>query len=226
MSGADEAAAAAFTSAFRKQAVLGDQNHPAWVRVNPVAEKVGLSGRWTLPGQVLAFPGMTPAALEQQGLRWWKEAPAKALILTNAEGEDVALAEMRGRPVVVQYFVGVHCGFCLSALGALADKMPAFDEAGVAVLAVSPDKSADLKAFVQSSEPGKWPFPLLADPSGRAMKACGIWDDFADEPMHGTVLMDADGKILWSFSGHEPFKAWDLLLSELRRPGVLKADRR
>ena len=105
----------------------------------------------------------------------------------------------------------------------LAEKFDAFESSGVDILAVSPDQSESIKAFLDAGEAGKWPFEFLSDPEMEMLRDFRYWDGFEGEPMHGTLLLNPEGKILWTFSGHEPFEEWGPLLSEVGRLGLLKA---
>ena len=221
--GADDEAMLVFDSAFRKDATLGDPGHPAWARVVPTAKRAGLLERWTLPGRVVALPGMPFENRPKLGPLWWSDQKPVEGELLNEEGVRVALEEMRGAPVLLQFFVGLDCGYCLGALSELGEFGDSLKETGLQVIAISPDTPEVLRTFTKAAEPGKWPFTFLVDPESKLTKAFRMWDGFEKEPMHGTILLDATGKILWTFSGHEPFIEWDLLLSELRRPRVLKA---
>ncbi|MFT4639123.1 MAG: peroxiredoxin [Verrucomicrobiales bacterium] len=205
--GQREKALLAFSTSFRQAAVLADQDLPVWDRLRPIAEKVGLQGRWTLPGLVVGLPRRDLA--EFGPTHWGDQAPV----------ETPLLATYRGRPVLAQFFIGVHCGFCLEQLQKLAHQHPAFEELGVQVVGISPDSEEKLRVFEIGWEPVKLPFPLLSDPGQTVFRQFRIHDDLEGEAMHGTVLLDGNGKILWTFSGHEPFNSTDLLLSELRRVG-------
>jgi peroxiredoxin len=221
--GMDDEARLVFSTSFRKAAALGDPDLPVWERVRPIANKVGLLERWTLPGQAIALPGMEPESVKEMGPRWWRDREPEEGRFLNQEGTAVSLEDKRGKALLVQFFVGVHCGFCLKQLEGLAENAEAFGNAGVEILTVSPDQPETVKAFVEAAEADRWPFEFLSDAEMKMLRHFRYWDGFEGEPMHGTLLLGADGKILWTFSGHEPFKEWDLLLSEVRRPGFMKA---
>ncbi|MDA7525617.1 peroxiredoxin family protein [Verrucomicrobiales bacterium] len=210
-----------FSTAFRKSAALGDSDLPIWGHVRPIANKVGLLERWTLPGQTITLPGGEPESVEAMGPQWWRNRKPEQARFLDQDGNVVPLEDKRGKALLVQFFIGVHCGFCLEQLEELAKKAEAFEKVDVEILAVSPDRPDAVKAFLDAAEETRWPFEFLSDSEMEVLRHFRYWDGFEGEAMHGTLLLGADGKILWTFSGHEPFKEWDLLLSEVRRPGFL-----
>ena len=58
---------------------------------------------------------------------------------------------------------------------------------------------------------------MLADPKLEAFKAWRCHDDFENMPLHGTFLVDRDGRIRWQDISYEPFVEIDWLLEESRR---------
>jgi aminopeptidase N len=67
------------------------------------------------------------------------------------------------------------------------------------------------------------PNPLLADAELAAFKAWHCHDDFEGMPLHGTFLVDGDGKVRWQDVSFEPFTRIDWLLAEARRLLALPA---
>jgi alkyl hydroperoxide reductase subunit AhpC len=62
-----------------------------------------------------------------------------------------------------------------------------------------------------------FPFPLLADPSHATFRAFGSYDDFEKQPLHGTFLIDAAGRVRWLDVGPDPFTDAAFLLGEAKR---------
>ncbi len=59
--------------------------------------------------------------------------------------------------------------------------------------------------------------PLLADPQLKVFKDYRCYDDFEKQPLHGTFLIDARGRVLWQDIGFEPFMDEEFLLKESTR---------
>ena len=68
-----------------------------------------------------------------------------------------------------------------------------------------------------AEESGEFPFRLLSNSDLRLFKAYGCFDDFEQQPLHGTFLIDRDGLIRWQEAGAEPFKDAAFLLQEGKR---------
>ena len=64
---------------------------------------------------------------------------------------------------------------------------------------------------------GRIPYPLAADGDLDVFKSYQLYRDGMEEPLHGTFLLDADGKVRWRDSGDEPFMDMDFLLRESKR---------
>ena len=96
---------------------------------------------------------------------------------------------------------------------------PKFRAAGIEVVSIGTDDANQVKAARQSAlENGTDPihFDVLCDPDGETFKRWGVWDEFADEALHGTFLLSPDGRVLWQDVGVRPFLATDWLLRESR----------
>ena len=51
----------------------------------------------------------------------------------------------------------------------------------------------------------------------------GAWDDFEDQPLHATYLIDRDGKVRWHRISADPFRDFAFLKEELARVNRLTA---
>lgn len=61
------------------------------------------------------------------------------------------------------------------------------------------------------------PISLLADPQLKIFRQFRCFDEFENQPLHGTFLIDGDGKIRWQDISYEPFMDPDFLLKEAKR---------
>ena len=66
--------------------------------------------------------------------------------------------------------------------------------------------------------------PLHSDAQLTAFKAYRCFDDFEQQPLHGTFLLDAHGRVLWQDIGYDPFMDVDFLLKESQRLLALPRD--
>ena len=63
--------------------------------------------------------------------------------------------------------------------------------------------------------------PMLADPGNEIFKRYHAYDDFEGVPMHGTFLIDAEGKVRFQRISAEPFLDVEFVKSEAARVNKL-----
>lgn len=148
----------------------------------------------------------------------WQPMPAPPLDLEIAGGDGDRFRLGAGAPTLVVFYLGFGCLHCIEQLQAIGPKADEFGELGIRVVAVGSDTAAKASASLAALPPQeRFPFPLLADPELDAFKAWRCHDDFEGMPLHGTFLIDADGRVRWQDVSFEPFTEIDWLLAESRR---------
>ena len=148
----------------------------------------------------------------------WTPPDAVDFSLEDVNGEKHSLRDHRGHPVLVVHFLGLGCVHCVEQLQALRPWAEQFAEAGIRILAVGLQTPAELSETLRpAGEEGAYPFPLLADPRLDTFHQWRAFDDFAELPLHGTYLVDGEGRVLWIDVSHLPFMDVEGLLEECRR---------
>jgi len=194
-----------------------DLEAPPFARLEPIAMELGFGKDWRVQKPPKEDVGERPA-LDSLGPFAWQPSPAADWSLPDADGKLHSLAEYRGRPVVVIFYLGYGCLHCAEQLQAFAPKTKEYSDAGISLVAVSTDSVDDLKKSQAKYKPeGTFPFPLLSDDSFAAFKLFRSFDDFENVPLHATYLIDGEGRVRWHDIGPEPFKSVDFLLKEARR---------
>ena len=89
--------------------------------------------------------GVRPS-LDSLGPFRWQPSPALDWTLKDIAGRDHSLADYRGRPVVVIFFLGNGCLHCAEQLQKFAKAHQEFEDAGLSLIAISSDDAAGLKA--------------------------------------------------------------------------------
>jgi peroxiredoxin Q/BCP len=124
--------------------------------------------------------------------------PAPDFTLPDADGTPVALADYRGRMVVVYFYPAAMTPGCTKQACDFRDSLAALDAAGYAVLGISPDKPAKLAKF---RERDAVTFPLLSDPDRAVLAGYGA---YGEKTMYGkkvtgvirsTFVVDEQGRI-------------------------------
>lgn len=202
---------------LRAMAPRMDLDLPICQRLAPFAKALGFADDWRLPATPKEDVGERPS-LESLGPYTWRPSPAPDWTLTAPDGGAVSLADYRGRPVVVVFYLGYGCLHCVEQLNKLAPLTEKFREQGIELLAISTDEEIDLeKSIAACQSQGGFPFPLLSDAQNEVFRRYRAYDDFEGAPLHGTFLIDGQGLVRWQDISFEPFTDVDFLLQESKR---------
>lgn len=148
-----------------------------WLRPRPTAP-IELPAQMTVRLLALRDEPRSQVALDQL---------APDFTLENADGQELRLSDLRGRPVVLNFWATwcVPCKAEMPELQALYDEMGA--GAGFELLAVNireaPAPAAAYGAELELS------FPLVIDPAGR------LADSFRVKALPTTYIIDAEGVV-------------------------------
>ena len=213
-------------AAFDQLRVVGasaDLDLPMFQRIAPVAETFGYPADWRTPQAPAKDLGERPA-LDQLGPFRWSPPAAPAWTLKDAKGEPTSLADFKGRPVLVIFYLGQGCFHCMEQLNNFAPVTEDYAKAGIPIIAISSDTVEGLAETFQNAAGGEegqsrnpFPFPLLSDASLETFKAYRAFDDFENQTLHGTFLIDGQGRIRWEDISYEPFMYTEWLLEECQR---------
>ena len=118
--------------------------------------------------------------------------------LPDSTGNDVSLADFRGRHVVVYFYPAAATPGCTKQACDFRDNLAELNDAGFTVLGVSPDKPAKLAKFVADEG---LTFPLLSDESREVLTE---WGAYGEKQNYGrtitgvirsTFVVDPEGRI-------------------------------
>ena len=203
---------------LRRIAPQLDLDVQCFARLAPLAEALGLSADWRKPQPSAKDVGLRPN-LDDLGPFRWQPSTAPAWSLTDRNQQKFSLGALRGKPVVLIFYLGKGCAHCMDQLNAFDPVAVEFEKQGITLLAVSTDTSAGpLDTLIgYDAQDRHFNFPLLRDPTLKTFKAYRAYDDFEGTPLHGTFLIDANGKVRWQEISYEPFMAPKFLLDEAKR---------
>ena len=194
-----------------------DIERAVFQRLAPVAKKLDLPKDWRVKFQPADDIGDRPS-LDTLGPFRWSPSPATQWELTDGQGKQHTLADYTGRPVIVIFYLGKGCAHCIEQLGTFAPKTDLFRQAGIDLIAISTDDVDGLRETVQQNKTGTpFPFPLVSDASLKVFKQYRVYDDFEQQPLHGTFLIDRQGLVRWQDISYEPFTEAEFLLRESKR---------
>ncbi len=106
-----------------------------------------------------------------------------------------ALAELRGRPVVLAFYPADNSPVCTVQLAAYSTSMRDFDIAGASVFGLSPQSIASHDSFATAH--GGFAFPLLADRDKTVGASYGILGPLGFY-RRSIFVIDADGVIRYA----------------------------
>lgn len=109
--------------------------------------------------------------------------PAPDFTLTDADGHDLSLADLRGRKVVLYAYPAASTPGCTTQAGDFRDSLASLHGAGYDVVGLSPDPPAKLAAFRDAEG---LTFPLLSDPSTAVLAAFGA---YGEKSLYGKTVV-------------------------------------
>ena len=79
-----------------------------------------------------------------------------------------------------------------------------------------------MKRALNGASAKKIPFPVASDPKLGVFQQFRAYDDFEQQPLHGTFLIDTNNRVRWHDIGYQPFMDTAFVLAEAKRLLALK----
>jgi peroxiredoxin len=184
-------------------------------KLKPVAEAAGIEGDWRIAAEPAKDLGERPP-LDQLGPFRWQPYPSPSWGARSPDNELISGEEFAGRPRIVIFYLGFGCLHCVEQLQEFAPRLDEFREAGIELVGISTETVEQLQMGIKNFDQ-KIEIPLLSDSGNHVFQSFRCWDDFEDQPLHGTFLIDARDRVRWQDIGYEPFTDTDFLLQEANR---------
>lgn len=124
------------------------------------------------------------------------EAPE--FTLKDAQGRETALADYRGKNVIVYFYPKAATPGCTTEACDFRDSLASLQDKGYEVIGISPDEPEALASF---SGDFSLTFPLLSDPDHAVALAYGAWGEklvdgeIVEAIVRSTVVVDPEGKV-------------------------------
>jgi thioredoxin-dependent peroxiredoxin len=139
--------------------------------------------------------------------------------LSDQDGRELSLSNLRGRPVVLYFYPRADTPGCTTQACGVRDHFEDYVETNAArVIGISPDEVAAVKKFHEKYDLN---FTLLADPNHAVAEAYGAW---GEKSMYGkkyigilrnTYVIDSDGRVAKVLPKVQPKKHDALVLKAL-----------
>ena len=184
-------------------------------RIAPVIELIGEKDKWRVPVETPADVGDRPP-LDSLGPFRWTPSLSPVWSATDSEGETRSTKQFAKRPLVLILYLGFGCVHCAEQLKEFSPMAEQYRAAGIDVAGISTETLSQLQTGLRKYN-GEIRLPLIANPEVDIFKAFRCFDDFEGVPMHGTFLIDTNGRIRWQDIGYKPFMEPKFLLEEATR---------
>ncbi len=184
-------------------------------RLVPTIELIGEKDKWRVSVEAPTDVGDRPP-LDSLGPFRWTPSLAPVWSATDSEGETRSTKQFAKRPLVLILYLGFGCVHCAEQLKEFSPMAEQYRAAGIDVAGISTETLSQLQTGLRKYD-GEIRMPLMANPEGDIFKAFRCFDDFEGVPMHGTFLIDTNGRIRWQDTGYKPFMDPKFLLEEATR---------
>jgi peroxiredoxin (alkyl hydroperoxide reductase subunit C) len=123
--------------------------------------------------------------------------------LRDQDGEEVSLADFRGRKLMLVFYPFDFSPVCSDQLSLYQEVKPEIEAKGVTLLGVSVDSPYAHKAFQEKLGIDT---ALVADfePKGEVARAYGSYLDGPGMANRTLVLVDEEGKVAWTYESPNP----------------------
>ena len=211
-----EEAKKAFESA-QKLAFNMDPDLPAAVTLKRLAKRFNAKSWQGSPPKRTDLGSRPP--LDELGPLLWTPPIAPEWAASDLEGHPIVGGVQPGKPQLLVFYLGSECTHCVDQLNTLSTHLNAFTAQGITVQAISPQLPPDALKVRPKLTHLKSPdqLHLLSDPHFIAFKSFRAFDDFENDALHATVLLDADNRIRWIDISYQPFTDIPFLLKESKR---------
>ncbi len=131
------------------------------------------------------------------------EAPDFAL--SDQDGQQVSLADLRGKTTVLVFYPLDFSPVCTDQLNVYQEVLPELEAQGAFLYGVSVDSAFAHKAFQEHLGIG---FPLLADfhPKGQVTTRYGVYNDERGHGQRALVMIGPELDVKWSHRSPSPLE--------------------
>jgi peroxiredoxin/Flp pilus assembly protein TadD len=198
-----------------------DRDLPVLRRLEPIVSRWQSEGGWkpSVPSVSSQAEG-TPVEridLKTLGPLVWSPSPALPFAGVDTLGKNWSLDDLKGKTTIVVFFLGGKCAHCMQQLQAFGKEYNNLKARGVDMVSISTDAAEVCRELKNNADGVSFPMPIVADPKLENFKGWGVFDDFEDQPLHGTFLIDSEGNVRFQRVSADPFMDVEFLKGEASR---------
>jgi peroxiredoxin len=131
--------------------------------------------------------------------------PAPAFKLSDQDGNEVSLEDLRGQTTVLVFYPLDFSPVCTDQLNVYQEVLPELEAAGARLYGVSVDSAFAHRAFRKDLGIA---FPLLADfePKGEVARAYGVYNERRGHSRRALVMIGPELDVVWSHEAPSPLE--------------------
>jgi peroxiredoxin len=202
-----------------------DRDLPIFRRIEPIVARWKQEKAWPVaPASSESSAGADEVTIDRIDLNTfgplvWSPSPAEPLEGIDTTGKAWSLAELRkrGKTVLVLFFLGGKCAHCMQQLELFGKEYEALRGLNVETIAVSTDDAKATRNLKNNADRIKFPMPMLADPRLAHFQRFRAFDEFENQPLHGTFLIDSQGNVRFQRISADPFLEVEFIKTEAVR---------
>jgi peroxiredoxin len=209
--------------ALEPMACSADRDLPVFRRIEGMVSRWKAEGTWTGSAPEPAnASGSDETAINRIDVKTlgplaWSPFPAETFSRTDTTGAPWNLANLKGKNVLMIFFLGGKCAHCMQQLQTFGKEYEALKKLNVETIAIGSDDLDATKALKNNKDGIKFPMAALADPKLELFKLYRSYDDFESQPLHGTFLVDALGDVRFQRISADPFLDVEFIKAEAAR---------
>ena len=220
--GKDKEAREAY-KALEPMARWADRDLPVFRRLDGVVSRWKAEGTWTGSAPEPAnASGSDETVINRIDVKTlgplvWSPFPAETFTRTDTTGAPWNLANLKGKNVLIIFFLGGKCAHCMQQLQTFGKEYEALKKLNVETVAIGSDDLDASKALKNNNDGIKFPMAVLPDPKLELFKLYRSFDDFEGQPLHGTFLIDTLGNVRFQRISADPFLDVEFIKGEATR---------
>ena len=200
-----------------------DLNAPIFRQLSNIAKalnvEMSLTGNWKKPRTQAIDIGNRPSLDDLGPILWTPSLAPDFSLLSRNSKTKVSLSDYKGKnPILLILYLGSTCEHCVAQLQKIGSLSKSFKNQGIDIVAISSEtqpRGAQINPLPEKTIDVD--FPLLPNKDLSIFKSYLAYDDFENQPLHGTFLIDQEGYIRWQDISYQPFMDIEFLIKESER---------
>ncbi len=199
-----------------------DRDLPVFRRIETIVSQWKAEKTWARDAEPASATGTDETTINRTDLTTlgpltWAPSPAEPFSRPDTTGTPWALAGRKGKNVLIIFALGGKCAHCMQQLQLFGKEFEALKKLNVETVAIATDDLEAAKTLKNNKDGIKFPMPILPDPKHDLFKLFRAYDDFEGQPLHGTILLDAQGNVRFQRISADPFLDVEFIKTEAER---------